>query len=191
MGAPVYLGSILTDEAGRLAVLGGHGSSVSYNNSPAVTCANNDTWCDDTSDGPVTAKVRVGGSSVPVDPAWIAVGPPNYAPCRKSVRTLWDLMRDLAIQGLMLKAPERPSFTQEILPIFQRLAGLQWVNQGFAEGFGCKGLFDLTAEVIERMAAPGVENAAWRKVIVNQFRPVSPNAGETSDGWSPVPWPWL
>jgi L-Lysine epsilon oxidase N-terminal/L-lysine epsilon oxidase C-terminal domain len=191
MGAPVYLGSIATDEAGRLVVLGGHGLSTSYNNSPAVTFANNDTWCDDTSDGPVTAKVKVGGNILPVDPAWIVVGPPNYAPCRKSVRTMWDLMRDLAIQGLMLKAPERPSFTHEILPIFQRLAGLQWVNQGFAEGFGWKGLFDLTVEVIERMAAPGVENAAWRKVVVNQFRPVSPTEGQTSDGWSPVPWPWI
>lgn len=103
MGAPVYLGSILTDDAGRLVVLGGHGVSTSYNNSPAVTFANNDTWCDDTSDGPVTAKVKVGGNILPVDPAWIVVGPPNYAPCRKSVRSMWDLMRDLAIQGLMLK----------------------------------------------------------------------------------------
>jgi hypothetical protein len=43
-GKPVYLGSILTDEAGRLIVLGGHGVSASYDDAPAVTFANNDTW---------------------------------------------------------------------------------------------------------------------------------------------------
>jgi hypothetical protein len=31
MGIPVYLGSVLTDDAGRLLVLGGHGVSASYN----------------------------------------------------------------------------------------------------------------------------------------------------------------
>jgi len=50
------------------------------------------------------------------------------------VRTMWDLMRDVAVKTNALPLPERPSFTQDILPILQRLAGLQWVNAGFAAG---------------------------------------------------------
>jgi hypothetical protein len=126
MSIPVYLGSVLTDEAGRLLVLGGHGVSTSCTGALAVTFANNDSWYDDVADGPVTAKVRLAGKVLPVEPAWVVVAPPNYGPCRKSVRTMWDLMRDLAVQNGWLAKPKHPSFTNDILPIFQRLAGLQW-----------------------------------------------------------------
>jgi hypothetical protein len=191
MGIPVYLGSILTDEAGRLLVLGGHGVSASYTDAIAVTFANNDTWYDDVADGPVTAHVSLAGKTLPVEPAWVVVAPPNYGPCRKSVRTLWDLMRDLAVQNGWLTRPKRPSFTHDILPIFERMAGLQWVNEGFAAGFGWKGLFDLTPAVIARMAAADPSNAEWRKVIANQFRTNSLERDDTVDSWAPVPWPWL
>jgi L-lysine epsilon oxidase-like protein len=191
MGAPVYLGAIQTDEAGRLIVLGGHGSSASYDGSIAVTFANNDRWRDDVSDGPVTATVRLGRKSLPVEPAWVVVAPPNYGPCRKSVRTMWDLMRDLAVQNQWLARPKHPSFANDILPIFERMAGLQWVNQGFAAGFGWRGVFDLTPDVVARMAANDPANAAWRKTIANQFRTESLAGTDTTDSWSPVPWPWL
>jgi hypothetical protein len=191
MGIPVYLGSVLTDDAGRLQVLGGHGVSASYTDAIAVTFANNDTWYDDIADGPVTAQVRLAGKSLPVEPAWVVVAPPNYGPCRKSVRTLWDLMRDLAIQNGWLAKPPRPSFTHDILPIFQRMAGLQWVNEGFAAGFGWNGLFDLTPAVIARLASADPSDAEWRKVIANQFRTYSLDSDDTTDSWAPVPWPWV
>src|SRR5262249_29804510 len=58
MGTPVYLGELRTDDQGRLIVLGGRGKSASYTNTPALTFANNEGWCDDTADGPVTAIVQ-------------------------------------------------------------------------------------------------------------------------------------
>ena len=70
--------------------------------------------------------------SCEIDPAWVVVAPPNYAPLQKSVRTMWDLMRDVAISAGMLPKPARPSFERDIRPIFERLARLQWVNAGFA-----------------------------------------------------------
>ena len=191
MGIPVYLGSVLTDDAGRLLVLGGHGVSASYTGAIAVTFANNDTWYDDVADGPVTAQVNLAGKALPVEPAWVVVAPPNYGPCRKSVRTLWDLMRDLAVQNGWLNKPARPSFTNDILPIFQRMAGLQWVNEGFSAGFGWKGLFDLTPAVIARLASNDPSDAEWRKVIANQFRTYSLDSDDTVDSWAPVPWPWV
>jgi L-Lysine epsilon oxidase N-terminal/L-lysine epsilon oxidase C-terminal domain len=190
-GKPVYLGSVLTDEAGRLIVLGGHGVSASYDDAPAVTFANNDTWHDDVADGPVTAGVTLNGQALPVEPAWVVVAPPNYGPCRKSVRTMWDLMHDLAVKNGWLAKPKRPSFARDILPIFERIAGLQWVNEGFAAGFGWNGVFELTAETITRLARPNPADASWRKAIVNQFRTGSLNRIDTVDGWSPVPWPWI
>jgi hypothetical protein len=56
---PVYLGELRTDENGSLLFLGGYGLSASYANESAVTFANNDTWHDDTSDGPVDAKIKL------------------------------------------------------------------------------------------------------------------------------------
>ena len=107
----VDLGELRTDDRGRLVFLGGSG--VSASNPPGmqpVTFANNDGWHDDVSDGPVTAEVRFGGKLLKVDPAWVVVAPPNYAPLQKSVRTMWDLMRDVAVKAGQIPAPRaRPS----------------------------------------------------------------------------------
>ncbi|MCK9796572.1 LodA/GoxA family CTQ-dependent oxidase [Pseudomonas sp. MAFF 302030] len=186
MGTPVYLGEIFTDKQGRLVVLGGHGVSASWDDSRAITFANNEGWHDDVSDGPVTAQVTLDGKALLVDPAWIIVGPPNFGPQRKSVRTMWDLMRDVAIDAGTLACPSRPSFTLEILPIFERMAGLQWVNAGFAAGFGWKGVNDLSSpETLARLADGSTANHDWRHSIANQFR------NYEVDSWSPKPWPWI
>jgi hypothetical protein len=110
VGKPVYLGEVRTDEAGRLVVLGGgHGVSASFDGTKAVTFANNEGWHDDVSDGPVTASVHYKGEALQVNPAWVIVAPPNYAPQQKSVRTMWDLMRDVAISSQKLPNPDLPS----------------------------------------------------------------------------------
>ena len=57
---------------------------------------------DDISDGPVTAEVVYEGVSLKVDPAWVICAPPDYAPMQKSVRTMWDLMRSVAVKSGML-----------------------------------------------------------------------------------------
>ena len=81
-----------------------------------------------------------------VDPAWVVCAPPDYAPMQKSVRTMWDLMRSVAVKSGMLTRPQRPSFTKDILPIFQRMTDLQWVNAGFAGAFGWGGQFNYTSK---------------------------------------------
>lgn len=186
MGAEVYLGELRTDEAGRLIVLGGHGKSASCDGSRAVTFANNDGWYDDTSDGPVTAKVVYRGVELKVEPAWVVVAPPNYAPMLKSVRTMWDLMRDVAVGNGMLPCPPRPSFENDIRPIFERMTQLQWVNAGFAAAFGWGGPFDLTTpEWLSKLADPSPAYMEMRRTIANNFRHYD------VDAWSPTPWPWL
>ena len=186
LGRAVYLGELRTDEAGCLIVLGGHGVSASYDGRQAVTFANNDGWYDDVSDGPVTADVEFEGTSLSVQPAWVIVAPPDYAPMQKSVRTMWDLMRDTAIKAGFLPGPPLPSFMQDILPIFERLTNLQWVNAGFASAFGFGGPFNFaTSEWARKLSDPGPANRGMRKILANQFREFA------RDSWSPLPFPWL
>lgn len=186
MGIPVYLGEIRTDERGRLVVFGGRGKAASYDGSPAVTFANNEGWYDDTSDGPVTATVRYQGKTLEVDPAWVVVTPPNYAPRQKSVRTMWDLMRDTAIYAEQLAKPTRPSFNTDIRPIFERLSRLQWVNAGFAAAFGWGGPNNYaTDDWLSRLSQNRADEVGMRRSIANQFR------NDIWDSWSPKPWPWL
>lgn len=186
MDIPVYLGEGMTDAAQRLTVLGGKGVSASADGSVAITFANNEGWYDDVSDGPVTAKVTLNGEALQVIPAWVVVAPPNYGPQRKSVRTMWDLMRDVAIKAGKLAAPVRPSFARDILPIFERMHGLQWVNAGFAAGFGWEGVFDLTSPAaLARLGSTSPAYREQRRVVYNNFRDFETDAN------SPVPWPWL
>ena len=186
LGASVYLGELRTDGQGRLIVFGGRGKSASYNGARAVTFANNEGWHDDTSDGPLTAEVIYAGQRLEIDPAWVVVAPPNYAPQQKSVRTMWDLMRDVAISAGMLPKPARPSFEHDIRPIFERLAELQWVNAGFAAAFGWGAPNDFSLrEQLEKLSRNVDDMAEMRHVIANQFRVFD------RDAWSPVPWPWL
>lgn len=183
----VYLGEMRTDEKGRLVMLGGHGKSENIKGDIAVTFANNEGWYDDISDGPVTAEVEYEGVALKVDPAWVICAPPDYAPMQKSVRTMWDLMRDVAVKAKMLARPPRPSFSKDILPIFQRMTNLQWANAGFAAAFGWGGQFDYTTrEWIKKLANPSPAYLEMRRTISNNFRRLHISGAESAQLW-----PWL
>ena len=184
-GIPVYLGELQTDASGRLIVLGGEGVSASYTGQPLKSFANNDTWYDDTADGPVTAVVTIGGQIVPVDPAWVVIAPPNYAPNLKTVRTMSDLLFDLFVRSGQLPAPSPVSFTRDILPIFQRMSGLQWVNEGFHRAFGYGAPLDFgDPKFLLAMSQTGA-NRELQRQIANSFRNFD------LDGYSRTPLPWI
>jgi hypothetical protein len=185
MGIPVPLGELRTDPRGRLWVFGGSGKSASFDGCAPTTFANNDGWYDDTGDGPVTARVRVGGRELRVAPAWVVVAPPNYGPQQKSVRTMYALMTDVAIQSGQLPVPTRPSFKNDLLPIFKALCDLQWMNAGFAAGFGY-GMpqYFLAPAYLRKLAQEGDTYAQLRKTVANAFR--NPQYEDASM----KPWPW-
>ncbi|MGK7923699.1 MAG: LodA/GoxA family CTQ-dependent oxidase [Spirulina sp.] len=183
---PVYLGELRTDEWGRLLVLGGRGVSASKDGQQATTFANNDGWHDDTSDGPIAATVQFEGRSIPVDPAWVVVAPPNYGPQQKSVRTMYDLMTDVCIQAGILPLPETVSFTRDILPIFLRMSNLEWVNKGFAAQFGWQSPhYFQDMEWIRTLGSKSDLQKELRQQLANTFREFQ------RDGKAPQPWPWL
>lgn len=104
------LGDLLTDDTGRLLVLGGHGNSGSYlyddfGQPRIVDYANNDGWFDDTSDGPVMARLIMFSPLVQriryVDveyPAWVVCAYPAYVPEILDVVTMDDVIEDMAIR---------------------------------------------------------------------------------------------
>jgi len=190
--AEVMLGQLETDDAGRLVVVAGKGVSGSPTGLPAVSTddadwfGNTSGWYDDIADGPVTAAVRIDGRHIPCSNAWVASAPPNFAPDLLGWRTLDDLMQEVFIAARWLDEPARPSFTRDIYPLFERLAGLQWVNQGIANIFGTGGATDFTDPVfIDKISR--IHNGAGdtykplRRSLANMFRATN------STSWQAMP----
>jgi len=103
------LGEMIMDDAGRLLVLGGHGRSGSEKSGPGepqiTQYANNDGWYDDTSDGPVMARLVMYAENVTsvryIDveyPAWVIVGYPRYAPQILDMVTMDEVLHDLFLR---------------------------------------------------------------------------------------------
>lgn len=172
LGIEAPLGELRTDDSGRLLVLGGSGHSFSPLGAPLTTFANNDGWCDDTSDGPVTATVRFGKRMLPVTPAWVVIGPPNYGPALATgYRTLYDVMTQTMIDLGLLSPPAMVSFLSDIYPLFDRLSQLQWVNHGMLERYGWQSPEDfLDPAVVARLADPCPENEPFRRALFDRFR---------------------
>ncbi len=180
LGINVPLGEIRTDATGNLLVLGGLGKAGSVLN-PKVTLNLQDTnfdgggWFDDISDGPVTAQVTIGETAIPVTPAWVIVGPPDYAPGIKSPVTLYDIAYEVAINAGWLPPPDKISFTQHIYPIFHRMSQLQWVNEGFYLDYGKGASSDFVdKENLTLLSDNSTDSSskAWkfRQLIFGKFR---------------------
>jgi hypothetical protein len=148
-GTPVPLGELKVDKDGRLLVLGGFGKSDStkpdnpIGSDPAKLdfWANNDYWYDDVSDGPVTARVTLpSGKSIvidrPQDAAWVIVAPPKYAPGIHSIVTLYDVIRDVAVDQGWIKDAADVCYFRDIYPILWRAAETSWVNAEARRGHG-------------------------------------------------------
>jgi L-Lysine epsilon oxidase N-terminal/L-lysine epsilon oxidase C-terminal domain len=143
------LGDLLTDDTGRLLVLGGHGNSGSYlfdefGNPRIDDYANNDGWFDDTSDGPVMARLVMFSPLVQriryVDveyPAWVVAAYPAYVPQILDMVTMDDVVGDMAIRQFAERTdlygtdgtfddPPRIAPTDEGALIHWRAGRLRW-----------------------------------------------------------------
>ena len=141
-GVTIPLGDLLTDSAGRLIVLGGFGTSQSVPSGLRLMhFANNDDWCDDTSDGPVRATIQVHGSTrtIRAESAWVIVAPPDFAPPIANVITLWDVVygANAKLHPELDISDDMPvSFTEHIYPILKSVALNIWVNNAAWRGHG-------------------------------------------------------
>jgi len=137
-GAPVTLGSMQVDGNGKLLVLAGDGVSASHPPGAPIgneggergdSFYNNKDWHDDVGDGPVTADITFAdGSAKSATGAWVIMAPPDFARAGASIVSLYDVIRDLAINENLLPAPGRPSFTRDIYPLLKRARSLRWTH---------------------------------------------------------------
>jgi hypothetical protein len=141
----VQLGDLLTDAGGRLIVLGGRGKSQSFDgrglSEEDEDFADNEGWCDDTSDGPIRAMIRLNGAATPIaaDPAWVIIAPPDFSPAIENVVTLYDAVYDVMARldsQLAVTEKSNVSFTQDIFPILRRVSYMHWVSARAAEMHG-------------------------------------------------------
>ncbi len=135
------LGQLRSESSGALLVLGGLGRSGSSRAPEISNYANNDDWWDDTSDGPVQATIVFSdGREVSVEPAWVLVTPPAYAPQILNLVTLYDTIFDVAVRslgarpdwyenGLWKRGADgyKPNYRTEIRPILERGEHYPWV----------------------------------------------------------------
>ncbi|MEK6406626.1 MAG: LodA/GoxA family CTQ-dependent oxidase [Acidobacteriota bacterium] len=176
MGIPVPLGEIRTEKNGRLLVIGGFGKSgTSDPTRPITHYANNDGWYDDVSDGPVTAQVTLtDGRQLTAMPAWVIVGPPDFSPPTRHFVTFHDIAMEAAISRGRMQAPSRPSFTQDIYPIFARTLDLQWVQQVALMGHGPGAGGGNFSTTLAELASNGPDHKEFRQSIFGRLR--NPNA---------------
>jgi len=147
LGTTVPLGELRVDD-GRLVVLGGFGHSASTNGDPIGAdpveddyWANNDYWYDDISDGPVTARVMLPHGKKfaieqPQDSAWVISAPPKYAAGINPIVSLYDVMREVALDQNWITDKQDVTYYGDIFPILSRVVGLSWVSQEAQQGHG-------------------------------------------------------
>ncbi len=137
-GSDVSLGSLQLDPEGNLLVLAGDGISESHPAGAPIgneggdrndSFYNNPDWHDDIADGPVTAEITFAdGSKQSADGAWVIMTPPDFARAGLSIVSLFDVIRELAIEANVLPKPGEPSFTKDIFPLLKRARSLRWTH---------------------------------------------------------------
>lgn len=150
--AVTTLGSLTTDNEGRLVVIGALGHSGGDLELSGYGGAN--TWRDDIADGSVYATVTFVDNSELILNAWVIVGSPDFAPEIVNISNLSDTMLDVAIRDKNL-IPELcnngefnpgyiASFKRDILPIIERIKGYQWVANVQSMSAFFSNIFDFT-----------------------------------------------
>jgi hypothetical protein len=175
-GVDIALGDLLTDEGGRLIALGGFGRSRSVpEGTRLVDFANNDGWCDDIADGPVRATVRLHGASArsEVDPAWLLVAPPDFAPDIENVVTLHDVVYAMMAKSvdpsLRVTDATAVSFTRDIYPILRRVSQMHFVSDVAAQGHG-EGSFGDFVSAVQALSGNAAAGASLRSRIFRRLR---------------------
>jgi hypothetical protein len=215
-GTSVPLGELRVDQIGRLLVLGGLGKSASTKLDNPIGAdpadhdfwANNDYWYDDVSDGPVTATVTLpvgadGKSRTisiddPEQAAWVIVAPPKFAPGIYPIVTLYDVMREVAIEQKWIEDEPNVEFCRDIRHILLRAADTSWVNEEARRhhGFDKSGNFrkeplpdDMPSRVFMHIRNPGAD----RDEAVNQATTfyMPPLSGDEGDRMEGEPTTWL
>jgi L-lysine 6-oxidase len=169
-GYPIEtLGSAVTDDAGRLVVIGAYGRAGG--DEPISSYGGANSWHDDIADGPVTCRLTTSSGVIELD-AWVIVGSPKFAPELVNITTLDDLLYDVGVRYHNLvpamysngrfDTAYMASYETDIRPILERMAAYQWVSNVQAMTAAATPGFDLRD--------PSDANRVRRQSLFAQFR---------------------
>ncbi|MBI3408064.1 MAG: hypothetical protein HY040_06870 [Planctomycetes bacterium] len=182
-----------------MTVIGGSGNSGSINGSNIVNYANNPGWFDDTSDGPVTAKVVLAdGTRVEAAGAWVVVGPPDFAPPIENIVTMYDAIYDVGLRfgnydptiynvatGQFLPG-FTPSFERDVYPVLRRAYQYRWVYNENAPALpGYHSSLNNIAALSTPPSGGSDPNAARRNSIFQKLRAPSATTDPFDSGKMP------
>jgi hypothetical protein len=180
-GERVQLGTLKTDDKGRLIVLGGFGKSASPENLP-ITGLYSRGWYDDVSDGSVRATLNLKGTDTrqSVEPAWVLVGVPRFAEPVSAIVTMYDLAYDVATRlpaPNTLVPPTEVSFARDIYPVLFRAVMMRWVisTARMGHGSGAGGDFLESAQfdlLRSNDPTPGSPARLAREHVTSRLRPI-------------------
>ncbi len=187
-GSPINsLGTIKTDNEGRLLVLGAYGNAGGDTKIESYGGA--DAWFDDIADGPVNVTVRfTNGDSAQLN-GWVICASPDFAPEVVNISTLDDTMFDVAVRHFNLM-PDMYSngswnedfvanYRRDILPIIERISRYQWVANVQA--------MNIFSSVRFAFEDPSEGNAANRQHYFSYFRKPTIYTAEPGNGGSSTP----
>lgn len=176
------LGDLLTDDKGRLIVIGGYGHAGG--NEPLTSYGGSNTWHDDISDGPVYCTITFNDDTPTIElQAWVIVGSPDFAPEIVNISSLSDSMFDVGVRKFNL-VPEMfangnyltsyiANYQRDILPIIKRLGAYQWVAN-------VQSMMAFTSNVFD-FSDPGEANKANRTNYFSYFRKANDKLNPSPD----------
>lgn len=170
------LGEIITDDEGRLIVLGGFGNAGG--DKPLESYGGANTWHDDIADGTVYCTLELKDGQQITLSAWVIVGSPDFAPEIVNISNLNDTLFDVGIRAQNL-CPEmyqdgefqtsyQANYYRDIDPIIQKISRYQWVANVQSMSAFVSNIFDFKDN--------SEENRANREAYFNYFRqPIEPS----------------
>jgi len=176
----VQLGTIEAIDDATLRVLGGFGES----GPPATPHAGGlhwPDWYDDVGDGPVKASIRlkIDGTSPPVDSAWVVTGVPKFATPIEPIVTMYDVAYDIAIRYRGFQRPKEVSFSRDILPVLRRAVMFQWVEERARSGHGTgRGGDFLTPDSLAQLSDPSENARAKREDFFRRLKNPAGGGGD-------------
>lgn len=205
LGIAVSLGELRTDGQGRLLVLGGLGNAASVKSDNPIGAdpdqtdfwANNDYWFDDISDGPVTASLTLpNGQTIeinePRDAAWVLVGPPKFAPGIHSIITLYDTIREVALEKKWIEDDPDVVYYRDIHPILMRTTDLSWVNNSARRGhkvpLACDHSKEDRTRIFARLRNPLADGKTAELQATGKFMPALSGDGGQARNGKPRTW---